>query len=77
LLSNGSTCTAYAEATRAESGGVAAKFAAAAKEAAVEAEMVTGLKPKKIGGRGRGRGGGNPNSRLFGGRGSSAGKRIQ
>jgi hypothetical protein len=56
---------------------VAAKFAAAAKEAAVEAEMVTGLKPKKIGGRGRGRGGGNPNSRLFGGRGSSAGKRIQ
>jgi hypothetical protein len=37
-----------------------------AREAALEAELVTGLKPKKIaGGRGRGRGrGANPNSML-------------
>ena len=51
---------------RAASAKADATLADFAKEAALEAELVTGLKPKKIsGGRGRGRGrGANPNSML-------------
>lgn len=63
---------ARGEAKRAESGVGANRLAAAAKEAAVEATMVTGLKPVRIGGgRGRGRGrGSNTNSMIGrGGRG--------
>ena len=51
------------------------KLAVFAREAALEAELVTGLKPKRIGGRGRGRcgrgrggSGANPNSALGRGR---------
>jgi hypothetical protein len=59
---------------RAASAKADATLADFAKEAALEAELVTGLKPKKIsGGRGRGRGrGANPNSMLGRGRGGRA-----
>ena len=57
---------ARAASVKAEATNAPDKLAVFAREAALEAELVTGLKPKKIaGGRGRGRGrGANPNSML-------------
>jgi hypothetical protein len=60
---------------RAEATNAPDKLAVFAREAAIEAELVTGLKPQKIGGGGRGRGrgrGSNPNSML--GRGGGRGR---
>ena len=61
-LSRAREASAKAEQTNAPD-----KLAVFARETALEAELVTGLKPKKIGGRGRcgrGRGRANPNSAL-------------
>jgi hypothetical protein len=59
---------ARAETKRLEATGASARdrVVAGAREAALEAELVTGLKPVKLGGRGGGRGGGG---RIGGGRG--------
>lgn len=59
---------ARAETKRLEATGASARdrVVAGAREAALEAELVTGLKPIKLGGRGGGRGGGG---RIGGGRG--------
>lgn len=61
-LKEARAASAVAEATNAMG-----KLGVFAKEAALEAELVTGLKPQRIGGRGRGgrgRGRSNPNSML-------------
>lgn len=60
---------ARAASKKAEATDAPDKLAVFAREAALEAELVTGLKPQRVGGRGRGRGGrgrggGNPNSML-------------
>ena len=61
-LNEARTASAVAEATNAMG-----KLGVFAREAALEAELVTGLKPQRVGGRGRGgrgRGRSNPNSML-------------
>ena len=48
---------ARAASKKAEATDASDKLAVFAREAALEAELVTGLKPQRVGGRGRGRGG--------------------